>query len=74
MDDLPSSEPVSSYADELLERLIANLIIAYDELMNIKSFDKFLENTLECAYAIGSFDGTGKVLNAFSKHLRGEQE
>ena len=60
--------------DELLERLAANLIIACNEHIGIKSFDEFLDNTMECAYAIGSFDGTGKVLNAFSKHLRGDQE
>lgn len=57
--------------DELLKRLTANLIIASGEHMNIESFDKFLENTLECAYAIGSFDGMVKVHKTFSKYLRG---
>lgn len=60
--------------DELLERLIANLIIAYDELMNIKSFDKFLQNTFECAAEIGSFDGIEKVHNTFSNYIRGEED
>ena len=60
--------------DELLKRLTANLIIAYGEHMNIESFDKFLDNTMECAYAIGSFDGMEKVHNTFSKRLRGKED
>ena len=60
--------------DELLERLAANLIIAYNEHIDIKSFDKFLDNTYECAFAIGYFYGAEKVHNTFLKHLRGEQE
>lgn len=60
--------------DELLKRLTANLIIAHSEHINYKSFDKFLENTLECAYAIGYLGGAGKVLNTFSKYIEGEKE
>lgn len=60
--------------DELLERLATNLIIAYNEHIDIKSFDKFLENTYECAYAIGHFDGMEKVHNTITRYLRGEQD
>ena len=69
----------SKKQDELLKRLTANLIIAYDfwkntEHIDVESFDKFLDNTLECAYTIGYFGGTGKVLNTFSKYMGDEQE
>lgn len=57
--------------DEILKRIAENEILASESIMDIKAYDKVVENNAEMAFLIGGLNGINKVRYTLYKRLNG---
>ena len=57
--------------DEILKRIIENEILASESIMDIKSYDKVVENNAEMAFLVGGINGMNKIRDTLYKRFNG---